>query len=182
MVSDHSVEYQERRRRLAEAEAEGERIFARLEAKAALMDQEIQRARRDAVARRGEPPGQQLRLAAYHESAHGVGAILAGGRCHGLAVFSDGSGHAWTENSDDVGHLAGAASERVLGGNLHATPSESDLSLVRGGRYDAMQSQFDAEEAVALHSKQITRVADLLLEFGHLSGELVHDIAGSQFI
>ena len=172
----------ERGRILAKLLVENDRLFEVIEAKAAERDSEIARARQDAVERRGAPPQRSVTLAAMHEAAHGIVSAISGVRVFGCLIRANGTGTCWVEQSDDndAGHLAGAVAER-LAGHLTAEPSRTDRALIRGSTREATLARFDAQDLLGDNWGRVTRLADMLIEHGYVSGQLVHEVAGSGY-
>ena len=173
----------ERGRILEKLLLENDRLFEAIEASAAKRDREIARARQDAVERRGAPPQQNVTLAATHEAGHAVVSAICGVKVVGCLIRANGTGTCWVEPSDDndVGHLAGAVAER-LAGNVTAEPSATDRALIRGDRWSVARSGFDAEDLLAENWKKVERVAHMLVTHGYVSGQLVHEAAGSGYV
>ena len=171
---------EERVRALAEVKAEGERTFARIEARESAKSVAIDQARRDAQCRKGRAPPEELRLTAFHEAGHAVVSARAGVGVFGCAVFDGGGGVTWTERSEsnDAGHLAGAIAERFAG-RPDARPSAADLGLMRGGLRENILAGFEAEEILAKEWRRVERLAEELLALGFVPGDVVHQVAGA---
>lgn len=181
VLNPSGLSYEERRELLQELEQQGDRIFARIEAKAAQRDSEIDRARREAKERRGAPVQRGVELAALHEAGHAVLAALAGAEVQGVAVFAaSGGGVCWTQGGRNEAFLGGAEAEK-LAGHIHAQPSTADLELVRGSGRDATLAAFQAQDLLGAHWKKVERLAEMLIHHGYVSGQLVHDVAGAGY-